>query len=259
MTQNRLTGFEGRAPSGSLPADDPGETTTERQGPETVEEVVDATRDTMDPSLGDVDHAVVARRRRVLKVVGALSLAGFAGAFAVPLKDLDMSGLAGLTGAGIAGQRLVYAHHEPDESAIGGHEHDADLFVHIDDFEGPNALDAVLAYPEHLVGDATAAVLLHRLDPTEIEPPTDLSRTVDGFVAYGAGCPHCGTVLRWSEGAGDAGRGMDVCPLHGCEFDPYRGGEVVRGPAEEGLTQVGVAVNDDGVLELTAETRDWNQ
>ncbi len=72
-----------------------------------------------------------------------------------------------------------------------------------------------------------------------------------GFVAYRGGCPHCGTLLQWADGAGPAGRGVDRCPLHGCEFDPYHGGEVVVGPATRALAQVGVAVDAGGVLELT--------
>lgn len=192
-------------------------------------------------------------RRRLLGWIGGISVAGFVGATLVPLADLSRTAPTPATAAeGLAGQRLVYAHVEPAEHAVGGHEHSDDVYVRAADFERRGALDASVAYPEQVGGEGPYAVMLHGLDADLLESPTDLALTDDGFVAYGAGCTHCGTLLRWVEGGGPSGQGVDECPLHGCQFDPSRGGEVVAGPATEALPQVGVAVAGDGVFALTS-------
>jgi len=191
-------------------------------------------------------------RRRVLSWLGGVGVVAFVGALVAPLKGLHAATVsAAPSGSGLVGQRLVYAHVEPDEFAVGGHTHDASLYVKAADFDRPSALEAVLAYPERLVGAADYGVLVHRLDPAAFLPPMDLALTDGGFAAYGAGCPVCGSLLRWTEDGTPTGRGVDRCPEHGCEYDPYRGGAPVAGPTTVRLPQVGVGVGPDGVLTLT--------
>lgn len=196
-------------------------------------------------------------RRRVLTWIGGIGLAGYVGAILTPLKDLNAtrSGLPGDTDP-LIGQRLVYSHREDDELAIGGHTHDETLFVRADDFGGQFTLDGVLVYPEGLVNAPSYGILLHNLEPDELAPPTDFTLTDQGFVAYSAVCPNCGTLLNWSDQAGETGQGVDRCPAHGSQFNPYRGGEPAAGPATDTLPQVGVIVNSDGILELTTGLRE---
>lgn len=203
------------------------------------------------PPPGNTDRPL-AGRRRLLAWLGGMGVAGFAGATVVPLTDLaDRAKAAPATGDGVAGQRLVYAHREAAEQGVGGHIHSDDLYVQADHFARPGALDGVLAYPEHLVGEESYAVLLHRFTPDSFEAPTAPALTADGFVAYGATCPRCGTLLRWSGEAGE--NGLVVCPYQGCQFDPRRGGRAVTGPADTPLTQVGIRLASAGGFELTTD------
>lgn len=190
-------------------------------------------------------------RRRLLAWIGGLGFVGVVGATALPRLAPAATSAGTEVAGGLVDQRLVYWHLEPDERAVGGHEH-GDVFVEAADFDAPNALDAVVVYPEHLVGQEAYAIMLHRFDADAIGPEIDLALTDRGFVGYSAICPHCRMLLRWSAGETATGRGVDACPLHGCQFDPYRGGEAVGGPATGTLPQVGLAVNAGGVLELTA-------
>lgn len=190
--------------------------------------------------------ATGATRRRYLGWLGGLGLGGFLGAGLVTLGDLTVDRVdpAGAD-AGLAGQRLVYAHVEPDEGSLDGHVHDEDLFVRATDFERPGALQAVLAYPEHLVSRRPYGVLVHRLEAAR---PTGL----DGaFAAFGAACTHCGSLLQWRPRGGPDGQGVDECPFDGCQFDPARGGAVVAGPATEALLPVDLAADRLGYLLLT--------
>lgn len=201
------------------------------------------------PPPGDTDGPATGRRR-LLAWLGGLGAAGLVGSAVAPLADpISPASATPATGDGLVGQRLVYAHHESGERAVGGHTHDDDLYARAADFARPSALDAVLTYPERLVGEESYAVLLHRLRPDTLGAPTVSSLTADGFVAYGATCTHCGTLLRWDSDAGEAG--LDICPYDGCQFDPRHGGQPVTGPAETPLPQLGVRLTAAGAFELT--------
>lgn len=189
-------------------------------------------------------------RRRVLGWLGGIGAVGLLGATVV--QRWPVPAAAAEAPDGLVGQRLVYAHHEADEHAIDGHAHDPGLYVRAADFDRPSSLDAVVAYPERLVGDLRYAVLVHRLDAAAFGPPTDPDLAVGDLIAYSGICPECGSLLRFDDRDTATGRGVDRCPVHGCQFDPYHGGRVMAGAAEEPLDQFGLGLNDEGVLVLTA-------
>lgn len=203
------------------------------------------------PPPTDPERAPVSRRR-LISWAGGLGVAGFVGAIVTPLTYSDLVTAGRSPPAdGLVGQRLVYDHYETDEDAIGGHDHHEDLFVRVADFEDEGAIDAVRTYPEHLVGVETYAILLHRLETASLEPPTDRTLSAGSFVAYSGVCTRCGSLLRWSPSRSASMQGLDVCPRDGCQFDPYRGGQSVAGPASRPLPQVGVARSADAEFEIT--------
>ena len=186
-----------------------------------------------------------ATRRRYLGWLGGVGLVGFLGVAATPLGDLTRDLTAPAPAAdGLAGQRLVYAHVEAGEYDVGGHVHDATLFVRAADFERPGALGAVLAYPERAVNRRPFGVLVHRLQPA------DHTTLAGPLAAYGAACTGCGTLLRFHRGGGPDGQDVDECPLDGCQFDPARGGRPVAGRATAALPRVDVSPDAVGVLTL---------
>ena len=65
--------------------------------------------------------------------------------------------------------------------------------------------------------------------------------TADEFLAFSAVCPHQGSLLRAPDESGAI-----VCPSHGSQFDME--GALVQGPAETGLTEVGIAVEDGQIF-----------
>ncbi len=73
------------------------------------------------------------------------------------------------------------------------------------------------------------------VDETVIVQPT-----ADEFLAFAAACPHMGTPVD----APDE-EGVIVCPNHFSEFD-LEGG-LLKGPAETGLTEVAITVEDGGI------------
>lgn len=87
-------------------------------------------------------------------------------------------------------------------------------------------------------------VLLVRLDPAELEPPTHLTWAVEGFVAYSAICTHLGcTVLSQLRSS------AIFCPCHAGVYDPRRGAIVVSGPPPRPLPQLPLRFNAKGELE----------
>jgi nitrite reductase/ring-hydroxylating ferredoxin subunit len=188
-------------------------------------------------------------RRRVLGWVGGIGAVALLGGAVVQRWPAPVAAAEAVDG--LVGQRLVYAHLEADEHALEGHAHDPGLYVRAADFDRPSSLDAVVAYPERLVGDLRYAVLVHRLDAAAFGPPTDPDLAAGDLIAYSGVCPECGSLLRFDAHDTATGRGVDRCPVHGCEFDPYRGGRVMAGAATEPLDQFGIALDDAGVLVLT--------
>lgn len=171
--------------------------------------------------------------------------------------DTTTTGSDGDETSGLAGQQLVLAtEYEPEDST---ETFESGEPITIDMVAEPP--ESTLAAPANSPDETSSLLRLHRVEPDRIEAPTNLDWVDSGFVAYSAICTHLGCTVGWEE-ADDAPSNVDpadqagastVCPCHRSSFDPYQGGVVIGGPAEEPLPQIGVAVRESGVIELTSE------
>lgn len=92
---------------------------------------------------------------------------------------------------------------------------------------------------------AKAAVLLMRLDPTELnQAPDRESWSYDGIVAYSKICTHVGCPVALYE----QHTHHLLCPCHQSQFDVANHCEVIFGPAKRPLPQLPIAVDDEGYL-----------
>lgn len=104
--------------------------------------------------------------------------------------------------------------------------------------------EAVLALPTGKEDVEQNIVLIVRLAPEQLNSPTKLEWTAEGFVAYSAICTHLGcTVLEGLKA------GAIYCPCHAGVFDPSRGALVVSGPPPRPLPQLPIRLNAKGELE----------
>lgn len=79
-------------------------------------------------------------------------------------------------------------------------------------------------------------------DPASGDPALVVQLTSGKYHAFDAVCPHAGcTVAYMSSGQ------VIACPCHGSEFDPTTG-NVLRGPAANGLTSIKIAEGPNGDL-----------
>lgn len=109
----------------------------------------------------------------------------------------------------------------------------------------PLGAGQVLAWPLDPVGILVRSgsrlnkVLLVRLDPAVLEPPTG-ARAAEGVVGYSAICPHtgCEVVNWWPD------RQILECPCHNSQYDPKAGGRVIAGPSPRGLAALPLRITD---------------
>jgi len=107
--------------------------------------------------------------------------------------------------------------------------------------------EAVLAYPEGKSDNHENLAMVCKLDPAQIQPPTDVAGTAHGIVAYSAICTHLGCTVRFSEEPMEQAPFPHIhCPCHGAMFDPQHGCRVLGGPAPRPLPQLPVQVNAKG-------------
>ena len=105
--------------------------------------------------------------------------------------------------------------------------------------EGLNAL------PEHKLEEkAKAAVLLVRLDPTEILSQKERDWGYDGIVAYSKICTHVGCPVALYE----QHTHHLLCPCHQSTFDLAQDCKVLFGPATRPLPQLQITVDNEGYL-----------
>jgi rieske iron-sulfur protein len=113
--------------------------------------------------------------------------------------------------------------------------------------------DAVLAYPTGKSSNPANIVQLIKLEETALKPPTDISLTDRGFVAYSAICTHLGCTVSWMANAESPATSYTECYCHNSIFNPAQGAKVMAGPAPIPLAQIGVKVTQDGTLAFTSD------
>ncbi len=188
---------------------------------------------------GKEEKAGITRRRFTLGLLLA-SVAGAVGSVFTLLKVLSTAKRGGGYVTTIKpGDRLIYA-----EGGNEGNPMKASSFK-------PG--DAVLAYPEGKTSNLANLVQLIRLDEKAFTPPTDISLTDQGFVAYSAICTHLGCKVSWVEDQRSPDASYTECLCHNSIFDPARGAKVIGGPAPIALAQIGVKVTADGSLAFTSD------
>lgn len=184
------------------------------------------------------DKTGITRRRFTLGVLVA-SVVGACGSLLAMLKVLspEKKGGGGYVTTIKPGDGLVYA-----QGGNMGVDIQASLM---------KVGDAVLAYPAGKSSNPANLVQLIKL--TELEPPTNIALTDQGFVAYSAICTHLGCTVSWVANQGSPATSYTECFCHNSIFDPARGAKVMGGPAPIPLAQIGVKVTSDGKLVFTSD------
>ena len=113
--------------------------------------------------------------------------------------------------------------------------------------------DAVLAYPTGKSSNPANLVQLIKLEEAAFKPPTDMSLTDKGFVAYSAICTHLGCTVSWMANRESPAASFTECFCHNSIFNPAEGAKVMGGPAPIPLAQIGVKVMQDGTLAFTSD------
>ncbi len=97
---------------------------------------------------------------------------------------------------------------------------------------------------DYLEQKAKAAVLLVRVDPTEINSQKELDWGYDGIVAYSKICTHVGCPVALYE----QHTHHLLCPCHQSTFDLANDCAVIFGPATRPLPQLQITVDAEGYL-----------
>src|SRR3954451_5182527 len=95
-----------------------------------------------------------------------------------------------------------------------------------------------------LVDKSKAAVILHRMLPSEIVSAQTRNWSVDGIVCYSKICTHVGCPISLNERPPHP----LLCPCHQSTFDLADSGRVLFGPAARALPQLALTVDEDGYL-----------
>ncbi|WIB62195.1 Rieske 2Fe-2S domain-containing protein [Curtobacterium sp. MCBD17_040] len=105
--------------------------------------------------------------------------------------------------------------------------------------------DGLLDKSDMLEEKAKAAVLLMRLDPSELHPRKGQEHWgYDGIVAYSKICTHVGCPVALYEQQTH----HLLCPCHQSTFDVAHSCEVIFGPASRPLPQLPITVDSEGYL-----------
>jgi ubiquinol-cytochrome c reductase iron-sulfur subunit len=91
---------------------------------------------------------------------------------------------------------------------------------------------------------AKATSIIIKMDPGQLQSPTNLNWTVDGIVAYSKICTHVGCPAALYEQTTQ----RILCPCHQSTFDAARGAQVIFGPAPRPLPQLPITTNAQGYL-----------
>ncbi len=181
----------------------------------------------------------ISRRRFTLGVLIA-SLAGAFGSLFALFKVLAPEKKGGGYATTIKpGDVLVYAQGSSTESPVMA--------------SSMKVGDAVLAYPSGKSSNPANIVQLIKLEEKDFKPPTDISLTDQGFVAYSAICTHLGCTVSWMANKESPTTSFTECFCHNSIFNPAQGAKVMGGPAPIPLAQIGVKVLQDGTLAFTSD------
>lgn len=123
-----------------------------------------------------------------------------------------------------------------------------------EDFETPGGLITVIpeGYQDNDDVLAKAAAILIKFQPGELQPPTNLSWTVQNIVCYSKICTHVGCPVALYEQTTH----HILCPCHQSTFNAPTGATVIFGPAPRPLPQLPLMVDSDGYL---AAAGDFNE
>jgi ubiquinol-cytochrome c reductase iron-sulfur subunit len=177
-------------------------------------------------------------RRPLIK----LTLGGALGLFALPLGLQLVGGLGPLPGNDLSttfwrkGQRLM---RDPEMTPIKASDVTIGSVFHV----MPEGIDKLSADRE-LDEKAKAAVLLMRLNPSDIKSAKEQSWGYQGIVAYSKICTHVGCPV----GLYEQQTHHLLCPCHQSTFDVTHDCKVIFGPAHRPLPQLPISVDTDGYL-----------
>ncbi|MFE3589919.1 Rieske 2Fe-2S domain-containing protein [Streptomyces niveus] len=96
---------------------------------------------------------------------------------------------------------------------------------------------------------AKAALMIVRIQPSEIKDKRELEWSHEGIVAYSKICTHVGCPISLYEQQTH----HVLCPCHQSTFDLSDGARVIFGPAGHALPQLRIGVNDEGYLEALGD------
>ena len=108
----------------------------------------------------------------------------------------------------------------------------------------PDTDEPVVEGTDLLVAKSKAAVILHRMLPSEIVSAQTRNWSVDGIVCYSKICTHVGCPISLNERTTH----HLLCPCHQSTFDLADSGRVLFGPAARALPQLDITVDDEGYL-----------
>ncbi|WP_426560870.1 Rieske 2Fe-2S domain-containing protein [Angustibacter sp. McL0619] len=174
-------------------------------------------------------------RRPLIKITMAGALGLFGLPFIVALRDLGpLPGDWLSTTFWETGMRLVS---DPELAPIKASDVTIGSVFHVMP-EGIDKTDDVLEQ------QAKAAVILMRLDPSDIKNSKELDWGYEGIVAYSKICTHVGCPV----GLYEQQTHHLLCPCHQSTFDVTDDCKVIFGPAHRRLPQLAISVDGDGYL-----------
>ena len=117
------------------------------------------------------------------------------------------------------------------------------------DFYSPGSMITVIpeGFQDNDDAIAKAAVIIMKLGPGELKPPTNMNWTVDNIVAYSKICTHVGCPVALYEQTTH----HILCPCHQSTFDATTGATVLFGQAPRPLPQLPMGVDAEGYLIAT--------
>ncbi|MGA2824606.1 MAG: Rieske 2Fe-2S domain-containing protein [Streptosporangiaceae bacterium] len=126
---------------------------------------------------------------------------------------------------------LVYASNQPITAA---------------DFDSAGGMITVVpeGYQDNDEQLAKATAIIIKMEPGQLQAPTNLNWTVDNIVAYSKICTHVGCPAALYEQTTQ----HILCPCHQSTFDASRGATVLFGPAPRPLPQLPITTNAQGYL-----------